>query len=102
MLALKEAGRRGFKLDKVTSLPSGDYETSKQKAKGLVLAGTVKYDGESRYDYNFFFAEGEENPETTLNELAKEGWAFRDVLSVTGTGDADSRRVRGHLCQSAA
>lgn len=90
MLALKEAGKRGFRLDKMTTLRGGEYDSSKQKANAAVIAGIVKFDGENRFDYNFFFAEGEENPETTLNTLAKEGWAFRDVISVAGTGDDSS------------
>ena len=90
MVALKEAGTRGFRLDKMTTMRSGYYESSKQKANATVLAGVVRFDGESRFDYNFFFAEGEDDPEATINNLAKEGWAFRDVISVAGTGDNDS------------
>ncbi len=90
MVALKEAGTRGFRLDKMTTLKSGDYETSKKKANATVISGIVRFDGESRFDYNFFFAEGEKDPEETLNNLAKEGWTFRDVISVAGSGDDDS------------
>jgi hypothetical protein len=90
MLALKEAGKRGFRLDKLTTLSGTYVETSQQKASATVLAGIVKFDGESRYDYNFFFAEGEDDPEQTLNALSKEGWAFRDLISAGGTGDASS------------
>lgn len=90
MVALKEAGMRGFRLDKMTTLKNGDYESSRKKAKGTVLSGVVRFDGENRFDYNFFFAEGEKDPEETLNNLAKEGWTFRDVISVAGSGDDDS------------
>lgn len=90
MVALKEAGARGFRLDKMTTMRSGDYESSRKKANATVLSGVVRFDGESRFDYNFFFAEGEKDPEETLNNLAKEGWMFRDVVSVAGTGDDDS------------
>lgn len=86
MNALKEAGQRGFRLDKVTTVPSGGAETSKEKAGRTVLAGVVRYDGENRYDYNFFFAEGEKEPDNKLNLLAEKGWYFREVVSVYGGG----------------
>lgn len=91
MHALKEAGKRGFRLDKMTVVPGSSGYSSKAKAKGMMLAGLVKFDGETRYDYNFFFAEGEDDPEKTLNALsADSGWRFRDVISVYGAGDAGS------------
>lgn len=90
MQALQEAGKRGFKLDKITAMPSSEAYSSKGKAKGTILAGIVKFDGESRYDYNFFFAEGEDDPEQTLNNLSKNGWFFKDVISVYGGGDDTS------------
>lgn len=86
MYAVKEAGQRGFRLDKLTAVPSGEAETSKEKAGRTVLAGIVRYDGENRYDYNFFFAEGEKAPDNKLNLLADKGWYFREVLSVFGGG----------------
>lgn len=90
MLTLKEAGKRGFKLDKVTAIPSGLAETSREKANQTVLAGIVRFDGESRYDYNFFFAEGRETPDDKLNSLSRNGWYFRDVVSVFGGGIQDN------------
>jgi len=86
MYALKDAGQRGFRLDKLTVIPSAEAETSKQKAGRTILAGTIRYDGENRYDYNFFFAEGEKEPDTKLNLLADKGWYFRDVVTVYGGG----------------
>jgi hypothetical protein len=86
MIALKDAGKRGFRFDKMTTVPVSEPDADKKKKKEMVLAGIVKYDGANRYDYNFFFAEAEENPDATLNNLSKGGWYFRDVLSVmTGT-----------------
>jgi hypothetical protein len=86
MYAVKEAGQRGFRLDKLTAVPSGEAETSKEKAGRTVLAGIVCYDGENRYDYNFFFAEGEKEPDAKLNLLADRGWYFREVVTVYGGG----------------
>jgi hypothetical protein len=90
MLALKEAGRRGFKLDKLTSLPGVGIEVDNQKLIGTVMAGTVKFDGVHRYDYNFFFGEGEKDPELTLNRLAKDGWALREVISINNSGNEEN------------
>jgi hypothetical protein len=90
MLALKEAGKRGFRLRALAPLPGRAAETSKKAAKGMMLSGVVAFDGENRYDYNFFFAEGEKDPEQTLNDLSRDGWRFRDVISVFGEGDDDS------------
>lgn len=90
MLTLKEAGKRGFKLDKVTAIPSGLAETSKEKAYQTVLAGIVRFDGENRYDYNFFFAEGKETPDAKLNSLSRNGWYFLHAVSVYGGGIEDN------------
>jgi len=95
MFALKEAGKRGFKLDKLTALPGVGIEVDKQKLIGTVLTGTVKFDGEKRYDYNFFFAEGEKDAELTLNRLAKDGWAFREVITINNSGDNDDLTTDG-------
>ncbi len=86
MLALKEAGKRGFRLNKVTALPSGAADTSREKANQTVLAGILRFDGEIRYDYNFFFAEGGQKADDRLNGLSRNGWYFRDVVSVYGSG----------------
>ncbi|HEX8369812.1 MAG TPA: hypothetical protein VF604_14795 [Pyrinomonadaceae bacterium] len=86
MYAVKEAGQRGFRLDKLTAVPSGEAGTSKEKAGRTVLAGIVRYDGENRYDYNFFFAEGEKEADNKLNLLADKGWYFREVVTVYGGG----------------
>lgn len=77
--ALKKAGERGYRLDRMTSLPSSVTGADEE---GSVLAGFVKYDGERRFDYNFFYAEGEKDPELTLNRYAKDGWAFREIITL--------------------
>lgn len=94
MLTLREAGKRGFKLQKLTTL-SGNYAatSSKKQVDRTVLAGILKFDGENRFDYDFFFAEGEDDPEKTLNELARQGWYFRDLISVYGSGVSDSLAI---------
>lgn len=89
MYALRDAGKRGFRLEKVTALPSGSADTSKEKVSLTVLAGIVKFDGKKQYDYNFFSAEGEGSPDGKLNNLGQNGWYFRDVVSVFGGGVKD-------------
>lgn len=92
MKTIKDAGARGYRLDKMTITNlSHYYATSSKKQVGRTfLAGILKKDENATYDYNFFFAEGEDDPEKTLNDLAKDGWYFRDVISVYGEGDSTS------------
>lgn len=92
MKTLKDAGGRGFRLHKLTvTNQTNSYASSAKKQVGRTfLAGVLKKDDEATFDYNFFFAEGEDDPEKTLNELAKNGWYFRDVISVYGEGDSSS------------
>jgi hypothetical protein len=98
MTALKEAGKRGFRFYKMTTVPvslAEEEKKGKKKKKEVVLAGVLKYEGGSRYDYNFFFAEGEENPDATLNKLSNDGWHFREVLSVMSGKDRIDLPVGG-------
>ena len=92
MKTLKDAGSRGYRLDKMTVTNQTNYSASsaKKQVGRTFLAGILKKDDEATFDYNFFFAEGEDDPEKTLNELAKDGWYFRDVISVYGEGDSSS------------
>jgi hypothetical protein len=92
MKTLKDAGGRGYRLDKMTVTNQTNYHASsaKKQVGRTFLAGILKKEDEATFDYNFFFAEGEDDPEKTLNELAKDGWYFRDVISVYGEGDSTS------------
>ncbi len=92
MKTLRDAGGRGYRLDKMTVTNQTNYSASsaKKQVGRTFLAGILKKDDEATFDYNFFFAEGEDDPEKTLNELAKDGWYFRDVISVYGEGDSSS------------
>lgn len=87
---LNEAGKRGFKLAKVTAVPSGSAESSDEKAYETVLAAIARFDGESRYEYDFFFAEENLPPDVKLNDLSQRGWRFREIVSVAGTGDSNA------------
>src|SRR5262249_23609143 len=63
MYALKAAGKRGFRLDKITALPTGMGQTRLEQIGMTVLAGIVKFDGTAIYDYNFFSAESYPEPD---------------------------------------
>lgn len=84
MYELKAAGSRGFRLDKITALPTGSADSAGEQTQMTVLAATVKFDGKRRYDYNFFAAEGEPDPHKKLNSLAQNGWYFAGVVSIYG------------------
>lgn len=92
MKTIKDAGARGYRLDKltVTNQSNSQASSAKKQVGKTFLAGILKKENEAAFDYNFFFAEGEDDPEKTLNELAKDGWRFRDVISVFGEGDSTS------------
>ena len=80
---LKEAGRRGFRLDKITACPSPYISgTSREKARVVPLSATVKYANGQKYDYDAFYAEDQTDPAMKLNLMASNGWYFRDVISV--------------------
>ena len=85
-----EAGKRGFKLAKVTAVPSGSADSSDEKAYESVLAAVVRFDGEARYEYDFFFAEEKTPPDEKLNDLSQRGWRFREIVSVAGTGNSNA------------
>lgn len=90
MRVVNEAGKRGFKLDKVTAVPSGSADSSDEKAYESVLSAILRFDGETRYEYDFFFAEEKTPPDEKLNDLSRRGWRFREVVSVFGGGDTFS------------
>lgn len=81
---LKTAGKRGFRLEKFTVLPTGSGNNFNEKVESTVLAGIVKFDGKNGFDYSYLSTESEIDPASKLNNLGQNGWYFRDVVSIFG------------------
>lgn len=92
--AANNAGERGFRLTQILDAPNDKtVNSSAEKAGSTILAGIAQYEGINQYQYGAFLAESYSEPAERLNSLAKDGWHFRDLISVSGgTFNNDSNK----------
>ena len=76
---LNELGKQGYKIEQITKLPLNVNE----KFDETKLAGIVSFDQGHKYEYDWFEAFIPGEIVTRINSRAKDGFYFRDRLSVT-------------------
>jgi len=98
VVKLNEAGRAGYRLEKMTKFPMGSSDIPEE----TIVAAIVRLDRPNLYEYDWFDASTPEMLDTRINERAELGFYFRDTLSFifNGCGSTEKdprveRRMKG-------